>query len=408
MRVSCRTPDRVTSCVRRGILIGMDPVRNPYAPGAGSPPPELAGRDEELDLFTILLDRLASGRAAKPILVYGLRGVGKTVLLRRFEEIARARSWAVASFEASSTRNLRSDLAGESRRLLLDLGRTGRARERLRALVRILHKFSLTVDQAGRSTVSVELDLDDVAATGNLALDLTAFFRELGEAAAEAEVGAVFLVDEVQALADDEMAALAMALHDAQQRALPVTIVAAGLPTALRRVGEAKSYTERLFDFRSIGRLEHAAARRALVEPARKEDVTFTPVARDTVLAAADGYPYFIQEYGKHAWNEATGTRIDARAANAGCEAGLAELDSGFFKVRTDKATSEELRVLAAIADLGDEPQSRAAVERRLGEPVEAQVASLEAKGLIYSTIDGELTLTAPHFADHLRRRHPL
>jgi hypothetical protein len=391
------------------MLPGVDPNRNPYQMGAGSRPNELFGRDEELALARVLLARVQDGRAEQPLVFHGLRGVGKTVLLLEIKDIATEEFlWAACFREVIPGTTLREVLGRQAEQLLRDLSGRGRATERIANVLRQVASFRVTVSPDGQLGAEVGLgrggDRD-----GQLEFDVTDLFTELGGAAAEADTGVLILLDEIQELSGPELTALTAALHAMQQEALPLTVVAAGLPTALARLGAARPYAERLFAYRSIGRLDEASARKVLTEPASEEaGVRYTRTARDILVVASDHYPFFLQAYGKSAWNLSAGPElISAKDAERARAAALASLDSGFFKTRTDQADRAQLRLMSAIAACGDGPQATATVEALFGAPIRELLAQLQVLGLIFTTADGDLDFTAPHLADHLRRRHP-
>ena len=324
----------------------MDPRLNPYTPGAGVRPPALVGRDREIESFGLLLERLRRGRSERSVLITGLRGVGKTVLLGAFAEQAWLEGWASIEGEISTEAPFGPRMA-----LLV------------RRAAGVLRSFSITVSTEGSVTGSVDVEpIEGAADSGELGEDLSDLFVAVGEAAREHESGVVFLLDEIQFLARPELEALIRALHRVSQRQLPLALAGAGLPNVARLAGEAKSYAERLFTFPVLGPLPLQDAQEALTRPAAALEVTFDRRAVAAVMAFAEGYPYFIQEYGDVLWDHAVGpnvTAVEAVEAQALVEA---RLDSNFFRVRVERASEQEIRYLRAMAELGSQPQTAAAV----------------------------------------------
>lgn len=389
----------------------MDALRNPYTPGAGTPPPALTGRDPELEQFALLLGRLELGRPEQSLLITGLRGVGKTVLLDAFEGIAIERGWFASATEITSDTRLAKVIATMTREALLDLRRIERVRDGARRALSILKAFTITTGVGVE--IRVDLDLEEgVADSGDLGRDLGDLLVEVGSIAREAGRGVLFLLDEVQFLERSEFEALIAGMHRSTRRQLPITVVGAGLPSLPRLAGEAKSYAERLFTFPLIGALSDEAARLALVEPADAEGVRFTDGALDEIMRLSGRYPYFLQQYGKHAWLTGTDQVIDEGAVERAHELVLSVLDTDFFHVRFERATRAEQRYLAAIAALGDGPQRSGEVTRELGYTSTTETGtirdSLIKKGLIYSPRHGLVDFTVPLFADFMRRQHPL
>jgi AAA ATPase domain len=389
----------------------MDALRNPYTPGAGTPPPALTGRDPELEQFAMLLGRLELGRPEQSLLITGLRGVGKTVLLDAFEGIAIERGWFASSTEITSDTRLAKVVATMTREALLDLRRIERVRDGARRALSILKAFTITTGVG--VDIRLELDVEEgVADSGDLGRDLGDLFVEVGAIAKEAGRGVLFLLDEVQFLERADFEALIAGMHRSTRRQLPITVVGAGLPSLPRLAGEAKSYAERLFTFPMIGALSDRAARLALVEPAAEEGVEFTEGALEAILGLSGCYPYFLQQYGKHAWLTGSGGVIDEGAVNRAHELVLSVLDTDFFHVRFERATPAEQRYLAAIAALGDGPQRSGEVTRQLGYSSTTETGptrdSLIKKGLIYSPRHGLVDFTVPLFAVFMRRQHPI
>ena len=388
----------------------MDARTNPYTPNAGARPPLLVGRDDQLDTFEVLLARLERGFTEQSMVITGLRGVGKTVLLGEFRMKAEARGWAAVEAEITKHSDFGRRMAELTRRALFQIAPKTKWRDRARRAAGILKSFSVTVNPEG--TLSAGLDVDVVeglADTGNLSEDLTDLFVALGEAAKDHSVGVVFLFDEIQFLQVQELEALIAALHKTVQRNLPVTLVGAGLPQIPRLAGEAKSYAERLFKFPEIGKLESDAAREALVAPASNLGVAFEPEAVQGIVEYTEGYPYFIQEYGKLVWEEAPASPISADVVNSVLPLVEAKLDSSFFRVRADRTTELELQYLRAMAELGPDPQKAidvASLLRRTSQQLGPTRSRLIEKGLLYTPGFGLAAFTVPQFDRYMVRNH--
>lgn len=368
----------------------------------------MVGRDDQLESFEILLERLRRGHSEQSLIITGLRGVGKTVLLTEFESRARERGWTTVEAEITKHTDFAGRIAHLTRRALLQIAPRTRWREGARRAAAILKSFQLTISSEGTITAAADLEaLEGQADSGHFPDDLTDVMVALGEAAAEHESGVVLLLDEIQFLDAAEFEALIAALHKTAQRQLPITLVGAGLPQLPRLAGEAKSYAERLFKFPRIGELGDAAAGRALVEPARERGVEFESDALTAVLDYTEGYPYFIQEYGKLLWDltaESPITRADVISAREAVEA---KLDGSFFRVRIERATGLELRYLRAMADLGPEPQRArdvADVLARTSQQLGPTRSRLIDKGLLYRPGHGLAAFTVPQFDRFLRR----
>ena len=390
----------------------MDPRTNPYAPGAGYPPPELAGRDDIIERAAVALDRIRAGRAARSFVLYGLRGVGKTVLLSRIRIDAEARDFASITIEAPEERSLPAILIPALRATLLKLSRGEALRAGLAKAMAALASF------AGRMKVKykdIEVGIDykpekGVADSGDLQVDLADLLGAVGAAAKERKTAAVLFIDELQYVAEPQLAAFISAFHQASQNQLPITMVAAGLPQLLGQTGRAKSYAERLFEFVPIDRLDEAAATAALCKPADAQRVTFAKEAVAEVLFQTKGYPYFLQEWGKHCWNIAVKSPIRYADATAATVAALAELDASFFRVRFDRLTPAEKTYLRAMAELGPGPHRSGDIAEHLNRKVEGVAPTrnaLIAKGMIYSPAHGDTAFTVPLFDGFMRRTIP-
>jgi hypothetical protein len=390
----------------------MDAVINPYAPGAGTPPPELAGRDELRETVRVALARVRRGLPAKSILMVGLRGVGKTVLLDRMRDDAEASGLQAVRIEAPEGRSLPAMLAPQLRQALLRLSRSAAARKLAERGLRALAGFARGL-KLKFGDIEVGLDFEPepgLADNGDLENDLTALLEVVGEAAQKAGTALVLFVDELQYVREDQLAALITALHRAAQRRLPVVLVGAGLPQLRGQMGHAKSYAERMFDFPEVGPLPAAAARIAIEKPAADAGVRFSAEALRKILDKTGGYPYFLQEWGKHAWDVADGSPIDAGDVDRASRAAIAALDESFFRVRFDRLTPLEKRYLRAMAELGAGPHGSGDIAGQLGKPVTSlgpTRAQLIAKGMIWSPNHGETAFTVPLFDEFMRRVMP-
>lgn len=391
----------------------MDPRTNPYAPGAGFPPPELAGRDDIVERAGIALDRVKVGRAARGFIFYGLRGVGKTVLLNKIRLEAEARGFATVEIEAPEDRSLPGLLAAPLRATLLRLSRGEAARAALASALRALRSF---VDSFKLKYQDVEVGLDfepdkGIADSGDLEADLADLFAAIGRAAAERHTAVVLSLDELQYVPKEHLAALIFAFHRLSQRQSPVTMIAAGLPQLVGQMGRAKSYAERLFEFAAIDRLDPSAARDALCKPAEREGVAYAEDAVAEILRQTQGYPYFLQEWGKHGWNLADRSPVTRSDADRATVSALAELDAGFFRVRFDRLTPTEKRYMRAMAELGPGPHRSGDIAEKLSRKVTSVAPirnSLIAKGMVFSASHGDIQFTVPLFDGFLKRTIPV
>ncbi len=390
----------------------MDPIRNPYAPGAGSPPPELSGRDELREKVRVALGRTGQGRPAKSILMIGLRGVGKTVLLDRMRMDADAAGLRALFIEAPETRSLPAMLAPPLRRVLLALSGVERARALARRALQGLAGFAGAL-KVKYADIEVGIDLPPepgLADNGDLEQDLTSLFEAIGAAARAAGSTLAMFVDELQYVGEPELAALITALHRASQRQLPLVLVGAGLPQLRGRAGKAKSYAERLFDYPEVGPLDPIDARRAIELPALAEDVAIEEPALRRIVQETHGYPYFLQEWGKHAWEAADASPIRVDDVERGSVLALAALDEGFFRVRFDRLTPAEKRYLRAMAELGAGPHRSgdiAAVLRKASPSLGLTRSNLIRKGMVWSPNHGDTAFTVPLFDRFMVRAVP-
>lgn len=383
----------------------MNPDDNPYRPGAGTKPPALIGRDQLIEKFTTFARRTLRGSPGKSLMPIGLRGVGKTVLLNKFSEIAESEGLHVAYVEASENGEFPLLLALRLRKILLQLSNEGMLPAIKRAL-RILKAFSFTLP--GGSTFSIEVDpLQGQGDSGNLAMDLTDLLVSTGEAVKAKGSGLLVAIDEVQYLTEVELAAAISAIHRTTQLSLPVMLVGAGLPQLPRLAGEAKSYAERLFDFPTIGSLDDSDARAVLRVPALAKKVDYAEDALGAIVEQAHGYPYFLQEWGYHVWDNAPGPIISLGDVRTAQSRVIDQLDENFFLVRFDRLTPAEKSYLIAMAELGPGPHRSGDIADRLNVKVESVAprrSNLIRKGMIYSPAHGETAFTVPLFDEYLLR----
>jgi hypothetical protein len=390
----------------------MDPVKNPYAPGAGTPPPELAGRDELREIIRIALERVRAGRPTKSILMVGLRGVGKTVLLDRMRDDAESSSIHTIRVEAPESRSLPAILAPQLRQALLRLSRVAKAKEFAQRALRGLAGFAKAL-KVKYQDIEVGFDFDPepgLADNGDLEHDLQALLEVSGITAKEAGTALAIFIDELQYVKEEELAALITALHRTAQRSLPIVLVGAGLPQLPGRMGRAKSYAERLFDFPQVGPLSPAAARIAIAKPASDQGVEVTEQALQRIFQETHGYPYFLQEWGKHAWDAAESSPITLRDVELASKTAVAALDESFFRVRFDRLTPLEKKYLRAMAALGPGPHRSGDISDQLNREVTSlgpTRSQLIAKGMIWSPSHGDTAFTVPLFDEFMRRIMP-
>jgi len=390
----------------------MDPVKNPYAPGAGTPPPELAGRDDLREIVRIALERVRAGRPTKSVLLVGLRGVGKTVLLDRIREDAEATGIHTIRIEAPESRSLPAILAPQLRQALLRLSRNAEAKHLAQRALRGLAGFAKAL-KVKYQDIEVGFDFEPepgLADNGDLEHDLQALLEVVGAASKKAGTVLAMFIDELQYVDEEELAALITALHRTAQRSLPVMLVGAGLPQLPGRMGRAKSYAERLFDFPEIGPLPPDAARIAITKPAADQGVRVDHDALKHIIHKTHGYPYFLQEWGKHAWDTADDSPISLRDVKRASEAAIAALDQSFFRVRFDRLTPLEKRYLRAMAEIGPGPHRSGDITDQLGRGVTSLAptrSQLIAKGMIWSPNHGDTAFTVPLFDEFLKRIMP-
>ncbi len=390
----------------------MNPVSNPYAPGAGTPPAELAGRDELRENIRISIERIRLRRPAKSIILVGLRGVGKTVLLDMIRDNAEESGIHTVRVEAPEGRSLPALIAPQLRQALLRLSRNKQAKELANKALRGLAGFA-TALKVKYADIEVGLDFEPepgLADNGDLELDLQDLIEAVGNAAAKANTALVLFIDELQYVKEKELAALITALHRAAQRKLPITLVGAGLPQLRGKMGNAKSYAERLFDFPAIGALSDPDAKDAILNPANEEGVDISEHAMDAILDVTKGYPYFLQEWGKHAWDVAEKSPITEQNVKDASRFAIAALDESFFRVRFDRLTPSEKKYLRAMSELGAGPHRSGDIADILDRPVQALAPirnNLINKGMIWSPSHGDTAFTVPLFDQFMRRIMP-
>lgn len=384
----------------------MNPIENPYRPGAGTKPTFLAGRDEIIEKGNILLKRVKIGNPQRSLMLYGLRGVGKTVLLNKFSQLAEDENYIVEQIEMSENDEFKKVIANYIRKILLKINRVENAKEKLKKALGVLKAFSVSIPDGPEFKIDVDA-ISGEADSGDFETDLTDLFVNIGQAAKEEGKHICILIDETQYLKEKDMAALIASCHKISQKELPLVVICAGLPSIAALSGDAKSYAERLFEFIPIKYLEAPQDALAITEPAKLKNVEYELDAIEKAIEITKGYPYFIQELGKHSWDVAENSPIrlvDVTNANA---LTLKELDNSFFKVRLDRAVGREKRLMYAMAELGHGPYLMADVARTVGIKVSSLSptrATLISKGFIYTPEFGYIDFTVPLFDDFLRR----
>ncbi|UOY00640.1 ATP-binding protein [Blastococcus sp. PRF04-17] len=396
----------------------MDPVRNPYAPGAGQRPPELAGRDSELSAFDVVLERIAHGRPERSLVLTGLRGVGKTVLLNQLRSAAISRGWGTGKIEARPEQSLRRPVSSALHMALRELGPRHGDQESMDEVLGVVKAFAQRVQATdARVRDRWQPGIDVPAATGradsgDMEIDLVELLSDAAGVAADIGSGIALFIDEMQDVQPDDVSAICAACHELSQQGAPLIVVGAGLPHLPAVLSASKSYSERLFRYLRIDRLEREAADRALIAPAEREGVSFEPEALDALYEAADGYPYFVQAYGKVTWDLAAASPITADDVAMAAPVAEAELAVGFFGSRYDRATPAEREYMHAMAELGG-PNGAAVATSEVAVSLGRKPASLSPardslikKGLVYSAERGQIAFTVPHFGRYLLR-HP-
>ena len=396
----------------------MDPVRNPYAPGAGQRPPELAGRDRELQQFEVTLERVAAGRPERSMVLSGLRGVGKTVLLNALRSLAVKRAWGTGKFEARPDQSLRLPLAQSVHAAVREVAHRHRDPERVDAVAGVLKSFALRTkldDRKGVRWQPASIGADVPAAkgradSGDLELDLIELFTDVAELARDLGVGIGIFIDEMQDISPAELAALCGAVHEIGQQGAPLVVVGAGLPHLPVLLSASKSYAERLFRYVVVDRLPREMADRALLVPAGTEDVDYEDDALDELYRLTDGYPYFVQAYGKVTWDVSVESPIRITDVAEAAPEAEGELAVGFFGARYDRATPAERDYMRAMAELGADSNDKAVTTAQVAENLGRKPQSLSPardglikKGLVYSSERGTVAFTVPHFGKFLR-----
>ncbi len=390
----------------------MDPIKNPFSPGAGSPPPELVGRDPTLEEARVLFGRIKQKRAEKSILLTGLRGVGKTVLLNEIERLAKTCGYQTIFIEAHENKELARLIIPHLRGLLFDLDRTSGASDKVKRSLAVLHSFIGAV-RLRASDFLVEDDIEaekGTADSGDLEVDLPNLFIAIGEAAEDLKTAVAILIDEIQYFNQKELGSLIMAMHKVQQLQLPLVLIGAGLPTLPGLAGDSKTYAERLFSFPNIGALSKIDANRALEDPAKAAGVTFEPEALEEIYRLTQGYPYFLQEWAYHSWNKSKESLITLKVVQDTTSTVITSLDQNFFRVRFDRLTPTEKNFLRAIAEPGSNSKRTADIATALNikpntlSPIRS---SLIKKGMIYSPAYGDIAFTVPLFDEFIIREIP-
>lgn len=386
----------------------MDPYNNPFAPGAGSRPPELAGRDNVIEAAEISFGRALRGRSARSLMLLGLRGTGKTVLLSEIGRRANQKGLLVSKLEAPEGESLAALLYPEMRRIFRSLSTVEAAKQLAERGLRGLRSFASAFNI---SVAGVDLGVEPepgLADSGDIQYDLPFLFEAIGEAAQSAGKGWALLIDEVQYLSAGDLSALIVSMHRMSQEGLPVVFVGAGLPQVARLAGEAKSYAERLFSYPTIGALDSDAAKLAVQKPVEDEGVQIKEEAVREIVTKTQGYPFYLQEWASTAWNIAIGDSIKLPDVQNSHAETMARLDEGFFRVRIDRLTKAEIKFVQAMAGLGDGPYALAEIAEAMGRQISSlgpARANIIAKGMIYSTDHGYLDFTVPLFAEYMRRQ---
>lgn len=386
----------------------MDPYKNPFAPGAGSRPPELAGRDSIIEMAKIACGRSIRGRHARSLMLLGLRGTGKTVLLNEIQSIGTAAGHLTSKIEAPEGDSLAKLLLPEMRKVTRSLSSIEAAKHAAARGLRGLRSFTsiFNIEIAGIG-VGIEPE-PGLADSGDIQFDLPDLFEAIGMAARDAGKGWLLLIDEVQYLSEEDLSALIVSMHLMSQKGLPVLFVGAGLPQVAKLAGDAKSYAERLFAYPGVQALEPTAAALAVSKPIEDEGATIDPTALEIIISRTQGYPFFLQEWASIAWDEADGSQVEVSDIETSYSAAIASLDQGFFKVRIDRLTKSEILFVKEMANLGDGPYSMSIVASAMNRKLTSlgpTRASIIKKGMIYSTDHGYIDFTVPLFAEFMRRQ---
>jgi hypothetical protein len=391
----------------------MDAINNPFSPGAGSPPPELAGREGILEQARILLGRIRAKRPEKSLLLTGLRGVGKTVLLNEIERMAQDTGYRTILVEAHEGKSLAVLLAPHLRRLLFNIDRIAGAGNKVRRSFAVLKSFVGAIKiSVGEIDIGLDIEPESGSAdSGDLEVDLPSLFMAVGEAAQERGVAVALLIDEIQYFSTTELSALIMAMHKMQQRQLPLVLIGAGLPILPGLAGESKSYAERLFSFPEVGPLPESDAIKALQDPVKIAGESFSLDALQEIFRLTQGYPYFLQEWGYQAWNYASASPISLQVVQDASDLVSRRLDKNFFRVRFDRLTPREKKFLRVMAELGAGPYRTGDVTDKMKVKISTigpLRAGLIKKGMIYSPSHGDMAFTVPLFDDFMRRAIPI
>jgi hypothetical protein len=395
----------------------VDPIRNPYAPGAGQRPPELAGRDAEVRQFEIVLERVAAGRPERSLVLSGLRGVGKTVLLNTLRSMAIKRAWGTGKIEARPEQSIRLPMAQAMHSAMRELGHRHRDEERVEDFLGVLKAFALRTPQNDRKGIRWHPPVDVIAAkgradSGDLEMDLIELFADAADLANDLSVGVGLFVDEMQDVNPDELSALCAACHEISQQNAPLVVVGAGLPHLPAVLSASKSYSERLFRYIRVDRLAREACDRALIIPAETEAVEYDAEALDELYAQTDGYPYFVQAFAHATWDHAPTSPISVKDVAVAAPEASAELTVGFFGSRYERATPAERDYMRAMADLGVQNDDHSVPTSEVAAALQRKPQSLSPardglikKGLVYSAERGTVAFTVPHFGKFLRTR---
>lgn len=388
---------------------------NPYTPGAGKMPRYLAGRQQALEEAFKLITAIAYGFTARSVIYYGLRGVGKTVLLNEIEKMADDKNVRYEHIEIAEQYSFKRIIALAINKLMRKISAKENLRQHAEKALGVLKAFQITYGQDGDVSLGIDPDIlkaEGAADTGDFQNDLTDLLLSLGTLAEKASCGAILFIDEIQYLRDDEFAALISAIHRIEQKGYPIVVFAAGLPKIAKIAGDIKSYAERLFQFIQIDSLTETAAELALSEPAKKLGVTYHPEALKYIIGITEGYPYFLQEYGRQVWDFVNDKKeITLSAAQDAYSKFIKQLDTGFFKVRHDRATAKELEFMKAMVKCGSLPCSTTQIAHEMGRaptnisPLRAQLIH---KGFIYATRRGEVDFTVPQFDQYLKRLYEI
>ncbi len=392
----------------------MDALQYPFTTGAGTPPPELAGRNDLLERALTLLARVRQGRAEKSLLIVGLKGTGKTVLLHKMGRLAEEQGYQVAMMEVNEKKAFATLLLPELRKILFALDQGERVSHKVKKAFRVFKSF-ITTFKLNISMGSVEVGLGieaerGIADSGDLEIDMAEIFVALGEAAQEQETAIAIIIDELQYLNEEELCAIIMAIHKISQKSLPIVMIGAGLPQLVGKAGQAKSYAERLFDYPELGALTPQDASIALQKAVQKEEVFFNDDALEKIIAITKGYPYFLQEWGYHSWNIAEKSPITVNDVNKATDIAIKQLDQSFFRVRFDRLTPREKDYLRALAELGAHSQRSGDIAEKLGIDVQEAAPirnNLIKKGMIYSPKHGDTAFTVPLFENFMKRTIP-